>query len=93
MKCFAPGYDLAKEMGIPAATLEKTCKVYSEQANAQKDPFDEKFFQNAGFRKDDYFNVAIMNLVLHYFVGGLGRPGGARTRSRKQAHPRIVRRW
>ena len=25
-------------MGIPAATLEKTLKVYSEQANAQKDP-------------------------------------------------------
>ena len=93
MKYFASGYDLAKEMGIPAATLEKTFKVYSEQAKMQKNPFGKKFFQNTGFRMDDYFNVAIMNLVLHYFVGGLDRAGGARTRSRKQAYPRIDRRW
>ena len=39
MKYFASGYDLAKEMGIPAAAFEKTLKVYSEQAKAQKDPF------------------------------------------------------
>ena len=53
----------------------------------------QKFFQNGDFRMDDYFDIAIMNLVLHYLVGGLDRPGGARTRTRKQAHPRIVRRW
>ena len=38
---FASGYDLAKEMGIPAATLEKTFEIYSEQAKAQKDPFSK----------------------------------------------------
>ena len=71
MKYFASGYDLAKEMGIPAATLEKTFKVYYEQAKAQKDPFGKKFFQNGEFRMDDYFNVAIMTPVLHYTMGGL----------------------
>ena len=93
MKHFVPGYDLAKEMGIPAATLEKTFKVYSEQAKAQKDPSGKKFFQNADFRMDGYFNVAIMTPVLHYTMGSGDRPGVSRTRSRKQAHPRIVRRW
>ena len=44
MAYFASGYGLAKEMGIPAATLEKTFKVYSEQAKAQKDPFGKQFF-------------------------------------------------
>ena len=94
MTYFASGYDLAKEMSVPAVTLEKTFKVYSEQAKAQKDPFGKKFSQNADFRMDDYFNVAIMIPFLHYTMGGSrGRPRIARTRSRKQAHPRIVRRW
>ena len=56
-------------MVIPAAALER---VYSKQAKTQKDPFDKKFFQNADFRMDDYFTVAIMTPVLHYTMGGLG---------------------
>ena len=66
-KYFAPGYDLAKGMDIPAATLEKN---YSEQAKAQKDHFSKKFLQNGEFRMDDYFNVAIMTPVLHNTMGG-----------------------
>ena len=65
MKYFASGYGLAKEMGIPAATLEKTLKVYFVQAKVRKGPFGKKFFQDADFRMDDYFNVAIMTPVLH----------------------------
>ena len=71
MKYFASGYHLAKEMGIPAATLKHTFKVYSEKAKAQKDPFGKKFFQNGDFGMDDYFNVAIMTPVLHYTKVGL----------------------
>ena len=71
MTYFASGYDLAKEMGIPAATLEKTFKVYSEQAKAQKDPFGKKFFAPGEWKMDDYFNVAMMTPVLHYTMGGL----------------------
>ena len=72
LKYFASGYDLAKEMSVPAVTLEKTFKVYSEKAKAQKDPFVKKFFQNAEFRIDDYFNVAITTPILHYTMDGLG---------------------
>ena len=86
-------YDLTKEMGIPAATLEKTFKVYSGQAKAQKDPFGMKFFQNAGFRKDDFLNVAIMNPILYYTILCLKIDLGPYTCSRKQAHPRFIHRW
>ena len=58
-------------MGIPAATLEKTFKVYSGQATAQKDPSGKKLFQNADFRMDDYFNVDIMTPVFHYTMDSL----------------------
>ena len=79
MKYFASGYDLAKEMGSPAATLKQTFKVYSEKAKAQKDPFGKKFFQVAdSCMDDDYFNVAIMTPVLHYTMGGLEIDPGSR---------------
>lgn len=71
MKHYTNGHDLAKDMGIPASTLEKTFSTYTAQAKAQKDPFGKKFFQNADFRMDDEFNVAIMTPVLHYTMGGL----------------------
>lgn len=71
MKHYTNGHDLAKDMGIPAATLESTFSTYTAQAKAQKDPFGKKFFQNADFRMDDEFNVAIMTPVLHYTMGGL----------------------
>lgn len=71
MKRFDSGAALAKEMGIPASELEKVFKTYSEEAKRKQDPFGKKFFQNADFKMDDFFNVAIMTPVLHYTMGGL----------------------
>lgn len=71
MKRYESGADLAKDMGIPASELEKVFKEYTSQAQAKKDPFGKKFFHNAEFKMNDYFNVALMTPVLHYTMGGL----------------------
>ena len=79
--------------GYPCCNPREDLQGLLRAGEGAEGPLQQKFFQNGDFRMDDYFNVAIMNLVLHYFVGSLDRPGGARTRTRKQAHPRIVHRW
>ncbi|KAG8961590.1 hypothetical protein FRC03_005184 [Tulasnella sp. 419] len=71
MKRFESGEALAKEMGIPAATLKKTFDSYNSIAQKKNDPFGKKFFHNTPWKMDDFFNVAIMTPVLHYTMGGL----------------------
>ena len=71
MKRYENGASLAKDMGIPPATLKKTFDDYNAAARAKKDPFGKKFFASSDWTLDDYFNVAVMTPVLHYTMGGL----------------------
>ncbi|KAH9915155.1 fumarate reductase [Epithele typhae] len=71
MKRYESGEALAKDMGIPAATLKKTFDDYNAVVKAKKDPFGKKFFTDAVWKMDDVFNVAMMEPVLHYTMGGL----------------------
>jgi flavocytochrome c len=72
MKRFESGEALAKEMGIPASKLKATFEDYTAIAKGEKKcPWNKKYFQNAEFKLDDVFHVAVMQPVLHYTMGGL----------------------
>ncbi|RPD63819.1 Flavocytochrome c [Lentinus tigrinus ALCF2SS1-6] len=71
MKRFESGEALAKEMGIRPEVLKKTFDDYNQVVRTKKDPFGKKFFTDAEWKMDDYFNVALMTPVLHYTMGGL----------------------
>ncbi|KAL1723820.1 FAD binding domain-containing protein [Schizophyllum commune] len=70
MKRCNNGDELAKEFGLPPATLKKTFEEYNKAVRSQKDPFGKKFFSGE-WSYDDIFHVAIMTPVLHYTMGGL----------------------
>jgi flavocytochrome c len=71
MKRFENGAQLAKEIGVSADTLKQTFDEYNKNAENKTDQFGKKFFQNAPYRMDDYFYVAIVCPVVHYCMGGL----------------------
>merc|ERR1712137_1452508 len=88
MKHFKHGSELAKDMGISPAVLEETFRKYNDIANSKQDPFGKKFFQNAPFKMDDYYNVAIVTPVVHYTMGGIHTaPNGAVCRADGSAIP------
>lgn len=66
------GNELAKEMGIPPAQLQKTFDSYNRYASGtEKDPFGKKFFHNVPVNVDDHFHVSHMHPVLHFTMGGV----------------------
>jgi len=71
MKRFENGAGVAKEMGVSESTLKQTFDEYNQNAKEGKDKFGKKFFQNAPYKMDDYFYVAIVCPVVHYCMGGL----------------------
>ncbi|KAI5118567.1 hypothetical protein M0805_005858 [Coniferiporia weirii] len=71
MKRYESGADLAKDMKLSPAVLEKTFANYTAGAKAEKDEFGKRFFQNSNFHMNDVFHVALMTPVLHYTMGGL----------------------
>eukprot|EP01104_Vermistella_antarctica_P016529 TRINITY_DN563_c1_g1_i2.p1 TRINITY_DN563_c1_g1~~TRINITY_DN563_c1_g1_i2.p1 ORF type:complete len:330 (-),score=104.71 TRINITY_DN563_c1_g1_i2:180-1169(-) len=71
MKRMSSGADLAREMGISAAQLEKSFGLYNEAARTKKCPHGKRFFTNAPFNMDDYFHVAVVTPLVHYCMGGL----------------------
>jgi len=71
MKRFESGEALAKEMGLPVATLKKTFDDYNVVVKSKKDPLGKKFFTEGEWTMNDFFNVAVMTPVLHYTMGGL----------------------
>lgn len=71
MKRFANGAELAKDMGIPLSKLEAVFKRYNEEAKANKDQYEKKFFHNLPFDVNDEFHVAIVTPVIHYCMGGI----------------------
>ncbi|KAJ3299468.1 hypothetical protein HK104_008824 [Borealophlyctis nickersoniae] len=71
MKHFKSGAELAKEMNIPLANLEKTFGAYNEVAKNKNCPFGKKFFHNLPFVPNDEFWVAIVTPVLHFTMGGI----------------------
>lgn len=72
MKRYENGHDLAKDMGISVEKLQATFDDYNQIASGKKkDPFGKKFFSVGDWKMDDIFNVALMEPVLHYTMGGL----------------------
>jgi succinate dehydrogenase/fumarate reductase flavoprotein subunit len=72
MKKFNSGAELAKDMGISEDQLKSVFDDYNQIANGKKkDPFGKRFFSDGQWKMDDYFNVAWMEPVLHYTMGGL----------------------
>ncbi|KAI8803319.1 FAD binding domain-containing protein [Cladochytrium replicatum] len=71
MKYYPTGADLAKDMGIPVATLQDTFAKYNDIAKSKNDPFGKKFFHNLPFDTNDNFWVAIVTPVLHFTMGGI----------------------
>lgn len=71
MKHFKSGAELAKEMGVPVATLADTFAKYNAVATSKKDPYGKKFFRNTPFDVADNFWVAIVTPVLHFTMGGI----------------------
>jgi len=72
MKRYENGRDLAKDMGISVEKLQEVFDDYNQVASGKKkDPFGKKFFSVADWKIDDVFNVALMEPVLHYTMGGL----------------------
>jgi succinate dehydrogenase/fumarate reductase flavoprotein subunit len=66
MKYYTDGASLARDMGISPKKLEETFAKYNEIAKSGKCPFGKKYFQNAPYRMDDIFHVAIITPVLHF---------------------------
>jgi len=67
MKYFKNGQELAKEMGISPAELQKTFDDYNLIAEGKvKDPWGKKYFTNTPIKMDQDFHVAQMAPVLHY---------------------------
>jgi len=71
MKKFNNSTELAKEIGVSPDVLNATFEEYNKNAKDGKDQYGKKFFQNAPYRTDDYFYVAIVCPVVHYCMGGL----------------------
>ncbi|KAF9318520.1 hypothetical protein BG003_011064 [Podila horticola] len=72
MRYFKNGEELAKEIGIPPAELQKTFDEYNLIAEGKvKDPWGKKYFQNGPIKMDQDFHVAQMAPVLHYTMGGV----------------------
>jgi len=71
MKHFKNGNDLAEEMGIDKAQLNKGFEDYNAAARTKKDKFGKKYFNNAEFKMDDSYYVAIVTPVIHYTMGGI----------------------
>ena len=66
------GKELAKEIGISDADLQKSFKEYNAIANGdQKDEWGKKYFHNLPFDVSDDFHVAEMEPVLHFTMGGI----------------------
>ncbi|KAG0036361.1 hypothetical protein BGZ82_004329 [Podila clonocystis] len=72
MKYFKNGEELAKEIGISPAELQKTFDDYNLIADGKvKDPWGKKYFSNVPIKMDQDFHVAQMAPVLHYTMGGV----------------------
>lgn len=72
MKRFEHGRDLAKDMGISEEQLKAAFDDYNKIAKGdKKDPWGKRFFSSGEWKMDDIFNVAWMEPVLHYTMGGL----------------------
>jgi len=71
MKKFNNGQELAKDIGVSSDVIKTTFDEYNKNAQEGKDNFGKKYFQNAPYRTDDYFYVAIVCPVVHYCMGGL----------------------
>jgi len=75
MKPFKNGAELAAEIGISAAELQKTFddynKIGNDQGKTNPDPYGKKYFTHMPFDMKDSFNVAIVTPVLHYCMGGI----------------------
>jgi flavocytochrome c len=71
------GADLAKFMGVSAATLDQTFKQYSQDCVAKKDAFGKLFFNNGPWDMNDNFFVATVTPVVHYTMGGLKIDGNS----------------
>lgn len=64
---------LAKEMGVPKATLEASIKSYQEAASKGVDEFGKQTFRGVPMTDltKEIFYVGIVTPVLHYCMGGL----------------------
>jgi len=72
MKRFEHGSELAKDMGISEDQLKAAFDDYNSIAKGnKKDPWGKRFFSTGDWKMDDIFNVAWMEPVLHYTMGGL----------------------
>lgn len=71
MKKYNSGYDLAKDMGIPADKLKATFEKYNKGADAKADEFTKKFFPSVPFKLDDKFHVSIVTPIVHYCMAGI----------------------
>lgn len=71
MKFYNNGAELAKEMGIPVASLADTFAKYNDGAAKKNDPFGKRFFHNLPFEANDSFWVAFVCPVLHFTMGGI----------------------
>jgi len=71
MKHFKSAAELAKEIGVSPDTIKTTFDEYNQNAKEGKDKYGKKYFQNAPYRTDDSFYVAIVCPVVHYCMGGL----------------------
>jgi flavocytochrome c len=66
------GAELAKEIGITEAQLQKSFTTYNDTADGKiKDPWAKKFYPNLPFNTTDTFHVALMEPVLHFTMGGI----------------------
>ena len=68
MKHFRSGAALAREIGVPAAVLEKTFEEYTAGAANHDDEHGRLYFANVPYRVDDEFHVAIVTPVVHYWL-------------------------
>jgi cytochrome b involved in lipid metabolism len=64
--------ELAKAINVPVAKLSSTIEAYNKGAEAKKDPFGRKYFDNMPWHVKDKFAVAHITPVVHYCMGGLG---------------------
>lgn len=71
MKRYNNSHELAKDMGISSAVLQKTYEEYNKAAVAKTDQFGKKFFANAPINMEEFCHVAIVTPVIHYCMGGL----------------------
>jgi len=77
--------ELAKAINVPVAKLTHTIETYNKQAEAKKDPFGRKYFDNLPWHVKDKFSVAHITPVVHYCMGGLEVTHEARVLDNKGA--------